>query len=268
MSRDRQMLEAGLELAMAIRARAVITFVAEAPCGSHPMPVLHAGELALGPGATTLEGLHDVLLERLAKASGAVALDDGTAREIVGVFPDGLVVLDLERVRSRFDLAQFDAAAPRGVMVAALRLALEIGREGREGKAVGTAFIVGDGDAILAVSHQLILNPYLGHPSEVTTILSRENWESVKEFAQLDGMFVVDRSGAVIAAGRYLDVDSKSVSLPSGLGGRHRAAAAITTLLPVVAVIISESGGTVRVFQGGNCRIEIRPDLGVVQGCA
>ncbi|HOT95430.1 MAG TPA: diadenylate cyclase, partial [Methanoregulaceae archaeon] len=176
-------------------------------------------------------------------------------------------VLDLEGIRSRFDLAQFDSVAPRGVMAAALRLALEIGREGREGKAIGTAFIIGEGDAILAVSHQLILNPYLGHPPEVTTILSRENWESVKEFAQLDGMFVVDRSGAVIAAGRYLDVDSKSVSLPSGLGGRHRAAAAITTLLPVVAVIISESGGTVRVFHEGRCRIEIRPDLGSIRGC-
>lgn len=268
MSRDRQMLEAGLELATAIGARAVVLFVAEeVPCGPHQVPVLRAGELTLGQGATTLEGLHDVLLDRLGRAAGAIALDGSAGGEVVGVFSDGLVVLALDRVRSRFDLAQFDTTAPRGVMAAALRLALEIGREGREGKAVGTAFVIGDGDAILATSHQLILNPYLGHPPEVTTILSRENWESVKEFAQLDGMFVVDRSGAVIAAGRYLDVDSKSVSLPSGLGGRHRAAAAITTLLPVVAVIISESGGTVRVFYEGSCRIEIRPDLGVARGC-
>ena len=80
-------------------------------------------------------------------------------------------------------------------------------------------------------------------------------------------MFVIDASGAVVAAGRYLDVDSKSVSLPSGLGGRHRAAAAVTKLIPVVSVIISESGGTVRVFSDGLCRLEVRPDLSTVRRC-
>jgi len=266
MSRDQEMLDAGLGLAVAIGARAVVTFV-DGTAADGAVPVFRAGELGFGAGASTLEGLHEALIERLGRAAGPLALDGDRADEVVGVFSDGLVVLTLDRVRSRFDLAQFDPAAPRGVMAAALRLALEIGREGREGKAVGTAFIIGDGDAILALSHQLILNPYLGHPPEVTTILSRENWESVKEFAQLDGMFVIDRSGAVIAAGRYLDVDSKWVTLPSGLGGRHRAAAAITTLLPAVAVIISESGGTVRVFLDGLCRIEIRPDLSAIRGC-
>ncbi len=261
------MFDAGLRLAVTLGARAVVTFV-DAEIRDSSVPVLRAGELGLGAGASTLEGLHDLLIERLGRAVGTLALGSDQTEEVVGVFTDGLVVLTLDRVRSRFDLAQFDPAAPRGVMAAALRLALEIGREGREGKPIGTAFIIGDGDAILGLSHQLILNPYLGHPPEVTTILARENWESVKEFAQIDGMFVIDRSGAVIAAGRYLDVDSKFVSLPSGLGGRHRAAAAITTLLPVVAVIISESGGTVRVFLDGVCRIELRPDLGAVRGCA
>ena len=69
MNWDRQIVEAGIGLATAIGARALITFVADVPCGPFPIPVLSAGELPLGPGASTLEGLRDVLLERLAKAA-------------------------------------------------------------------------------------------------------------------------------------------------------------------------------------------------------
>lgn len=267
MSRDELMLAAGLRLAGEIGAFAVISFVDTEACDPR-VPVLQAANA--GPSAEALAtpaGLRAVLLGRLGTASAPLALSAVEPGVVVGVFSDGLVALHLDEVRSRFDLAQFEAIVPRPVMAAALRLALEIGREGREGKPIGTAFIIGDGDAILSISHQLVLNPYLGHPPEVTTIMDRGNWESVKEFAQLDGMFVVDVSGAVIAAGRYLDVDSKSVSLPSGLGGRHRAAAAVTRLLPVVSVIISESGGTVRVFSDGLCRLEVRPDLSAVRRC-
>lgn len=265
MIQDEVMLEAGLRLAEEIGAAAVISFVNTPGCSG----VVPAYRTAIpGPSGeppNTLEGVRDLLRERLTAAAGPLAFpeeeEDAVAGPVVGVFHDALLVISLDEIRSRFDLGQFEEIVPRPVMAAALRLALEIGREGREGKPIGTAFIIGDGDAILAISHQLILNPYLGHPPEVTTILDRANWESVKEFALLDGMFVIDASGAVIAAGRYLDVDTKSVSLPSGLGGRHRAAAAATCLLPVVAVVISESGGTIRVFSDGTCRIEVRPDL-------
>lgn len=267
MSRDELMLAAGLRLAEDLGAVALISFVDAEPC-EPSVPVLKAANV--GPAAVAPETageLRAVLLERLGTAASPLALTSEETGVVVGVFLDGLVALRLDEVRSRFDLHQFEAIVPRRVMAAALRLALEIGREGREGKPIGTAFIIGEGDAILAISHQLVLNPYLGHPPELTTIMDSGNWESVKEFAQLDGMFVVDVSGAVIAAGRYLDVDSKSVSLPSGLGGRHRAGAAVTRLIPVVSVIISESGGTVRVFSDGICRFVVRPDLSAVRGC-
>jgi diadenylate cyclase len=267
MSRDEIMLAAGLRLAGDLGAVAVISFVDAEACDP-PIPVMRAANV--GPAAISPETageLRAVLLDRLGTAAAPLALSTDETGVVVGVFLDGLVALRLDEVRSRFDLQQFEAIVPRRVMAAALRLALEIGREGREGRPLGTAFIIGDGDAILSISHQLVLNPYLGHPPEVTTIMDRGNWESVKEFAQLDGMFVVDVSGAVIAAGRYLDVDSKSVSLASGLGGRHRAAAAVTRLIPVVSVIVSESGGTVRVFSDGVCRLEVRPDLSAVRRC-
>jgi DNA integrity scanning protein DisA with diadenylate cyclase activity len=268
MSRDETLLEAGLRLAEEVGASAVISFVDAPGCSGVIQAYRAANTGPAGRVPASLEDLRALLRDRLAAAAGPLALSTEENGVVVGVFHDALLVVALDEVRSRFDLEQFDTIVPRHVMAAALRLALEIGREGREGKPLGTAFIIGDGDAILSISHQLVLNPYLGHPPEVTTILDRANWESVKEFAQLDGMFVIDASGAVIAAGRYLDVDSKSVSLPSGLGGRHRAAAAVTKLLPVVSVIISESGGTVRVFADGLCRLEVRPDLSTVGRCA
>ncbi len=262
------MLSAGLRLAADLGARAVIAFV-DAEIPDPPVPVFSAA--ATWPdddSPRTPEGIREVLVERLRAASAPISLVPGDpGGTVIGVFSDGLVMVSLDQVKSRFSLEQFDRYVSRPVIAAVLQLALEIGREGREGRPIGTAFIIGDADAILGISHQLILNPYLGHPPEVTSILDRSSWESIKEFAQLDGMFVIDSSGAVVAAGRYLDVDSRLVHLPSGLGGRHRAAAAMTQLLPVVAVIISESGGTVRVFTEGLCRLEVRPDLAAVQRC-
>ncbi len=137
-----------------------------------------------------------------------------------------------------------DATALKAI----LSLALEIGREGREGKKVGTAFIIGDTEEVLRRSHQLILNPFQGHSDEERDIKNRAHWETIKEFAQIDGVFIVNDKGIIISAGRYLDVDTKSVQL-EGLGGRHISASAITRDTQAIAVTVSESGGTVRIFK-------------------
>jgi Uncharacterized conserved protein len=142
-----------------------------------------------------------------------------------------------------------------------LRLALELGREGREGKKVGTAFIIGDTNEVLKRSHQLILNPYKGHAEDTRDVKNRSHWETVKEFAQIDGVFVVDEKGVIISAGRYLDVNTKSIEL-EGLGGRHMSALAVTRETQAIAVTVSESGGTVRLFKDGiETKIESSADL-------
>jgi DNA integrity scanning protein DisA with diadenylate cyclase activity len=56
---------------------------------------------------------------------------------------------------------------------------------------------------------------------------------------------------------------SQKINLPGGLGGRHRATAAITKDIPVVGVTVSESGGVVRVFRDGACKLSIRTDVRV-----
>ena len=45
------------------------------------------------------------------------------------------------------------------VLESVLELALEIAREGREGRRIGTLFTVGKADAVLAASRALILDP-------------------------------------------------------------------------------------------------------------
>ncbi len=135
------------------------------------------------------------------------------------------------------------------VMSAVLKISFDIALAGREGKKIGAAFIVGDSDEVMKRSHQIIINPYEGHDKASRNILDRRNWESIKEFAQLDGVFIVDDSGLIRAAGRYLDVDGKHIDIEKGLGGRHVSAAAISRDTVAIAVTISESGGVLRVYK-------------------
>ncbi len=127
-------------------------------------------------------------------------------------------------------------------------LAVEIAREGREGRRIGALFTVGDLDNVLPRTHALLLDPLHGHPEELLHVTRPDFRETVKELAQLDGAFVVDEQGVVLAAGRYLKLDDSDVQ--PGLGGRHLAAASVTRATKAIAVAISSSG-TVRVFKDG-----------------
>jgi DNA integrity scanning protein DisA with diadenylate cyclase activity len=94
-------------------------------------------------------------------------------------------------------------------------------------------------------------------------VKDEKSWETVKEFAQLDGMFIVDDSGFIVAAGRYLDVNAKNVELSPGLGGRHLAAAAISKCTKAVAITVSESSGVVSVYKGGKDVFTIDPRVSI-----
>src|SRR5689334_24199078 len=107
-------------------------------------------------------------------------------------------------------------------------LAVEIAREGREGRKIGTLFVVGDVDEVLARSRPLILDPLAGHPAELLDVSRPDFRETVKELAQLDGAFVVDNDGTFVSAGRFVEVDVHSTDFIPGLGTRHAAAASIT----------------------------------------
>jgi DNA integrity scanning protein DisA with diadenylate cyclase activity len=97
----------------------------------------------------------------------------------------------------------------------------------------------------------MIINPYIGQKDEDRDLRDKRNWESIKELALLDGIFVISKDGLVHAAGRYLDVDAKDLDIEKGLGGRHVSAAAITRDTFAIAITISESGGIIRVYMDG-----------------
>src|SRR2546422_8333813 len=91
------------------------------------------------------------------------------------------------------------------VLASLIGLAVEIAREGREGRRIGTLFTVGDEVAVLAKSRSLILNPLEGHSESVRHINDPNLRGTIKELAQLDGAFVVSSTGVVVGACRYLD---------------------------------------------------------------
>ncbi|MDL2261109.1 diadenylate cyclase [Methanimicrococcus sp. OttesenSCG-928-J09] len=148
----------------------------------------------------------------------------------------------------------------------ALHLSLNIAMKGREGKKVGTAFILGDEEEVLERSHQMIINPFRGQdPNFEVNINKKENWETVMGFAQLDGVFIISESGKILSAGRYLDVDTRDVHIEKGLGTRHLSSASITRDTNAIAIAVSESGGTIRVYMDGKEVIYVEPNASLVQ---
>jgi DNA integrity scanning protein DisA with diadenylate cyclase activity len=137
------------------------------------------------------------------------------------------------------------------VLDAVVRVAVEIAREGREGQAVGTSFVVGDTGNVLDHSRQFVLNPFQGHPEDERQITDTGTWGHIKEFAQLDGAFIITGKGLIEAAGRYITSDTSHVSLPGGLGSRHSSAAGITQVTRSIGIVVSQSGGLVSIIKEG-----------------
>jgi DNA integrity scanning protein DisA with diadenylate cyclase activity len=146
------------------------------------------------------------------------------------------------------------------VLESTVELALEIAREGREGRRIGTLFTVGHADAVLAASRALILDPLAGHAPARTHISDPDLRGTIKELAQLDGAFVISDAGVVVAACRYLDASVEQIELPLGFGSRHLAGASISQRVGAIAIVVSESG-VVRVFHAGQLAATLIPEL-------
>jgi DNA integrity scanning protein DisA with diadenylate cyclase activity len=164
----------------------------------------------------------------------------------------------LERLSSR-DLRALETSVPLETLKAVVDVAVEIGREGREGKAVGSLIVVGDARNVLARTRALGFDPFKGYRRKERNVRDGKVREAIKEIAQMDGAFVVARDGTVEAACRIVDAPNAGLTLPKGLGTRHWAAAAITKVTRSLAVVVSQSTGTVRLFQNGEILLRIAP---------
>jgi len=145
----------------------------------------------------------------------------------------------------------------RPVFERLLRLALELAHEGREGKPVGTIFVVGDHREVLRLSVEGRINPFRGYTEKERNILDETMGDTIKEVAKMDGAFIIKGSGVIMSACATLRPAIRGEELPQGLGTRHAAAAAITANTRSIAITLSESTGDVRVWRRGSLITEI-----------
>jgi len=217
------------------------------------------------PNAPIYERLSQAVLEAVADdllSPGAkvVALYSGFDIEAL----DSISVMDLDEHLNRLtgrDLRQLETRVPLDTLKLVVDLAIEIGREGREGKPVGTLFVVGDSRKVLANSHPTGFDPVRGYSRKERNLNDPRVREGIKEIAQMDGAIIVSADGVVEAACRYLDCSAANITLSKGLGARHWAAAAISRATNAVAITVSQSNGTVRIFQNGEVVLRIEPQL-------
>src|SRR5262245_29661804 len=229
----------------------------------------HLTVLDIDPGPTpTQERMSLALLEavrsdRLRQGADVVALYNG-----IDIGQDGSEQIDslsvihlgehLERLTAS-DLRQLDTHVPLETLRAVVDLALEIGREGREGHPVGTMFVVGDTRKVLSMSRPMNFNPFRGYSNEEKDIRNPAVREQIKDIAQLEGAIIIRRDGVLVAACMRIDAPDKGYTLSKGLGTRHAAAAAVSKATKAIAVTVSQSSGTVRVFQNGEVMLHIEP---------
>ena len=164
----------------------------------------------------------------------------------------------LERMTAQ-DLRLLGNEIPLDILRSVVDLATEIGREGREGQPVGTILVVGDTRRVLKLSQFRNFNPFRGYTKNERDIRDRAVREQIKEIAKLDGAILIGRDGIAEAACLYLDVLTEGVQMAKGFGSRHMAAAGISRHTKAIAFCVSQSSGTVRVFQNGELKLHIEP---------
>jgi len=175
--------------------------------------------------------------------------------------PDSILVVTVgqEEEDGSFGFLQAEGVSA-GVMDALLELAVSIGVEGWEGRPVGALFVVGDSNLVMEKSRQLTLNPFQGYSEDEKNIMNPDVRHALHAFAVLDGAFIVREDGVVVAAGRYLNFDEeKDLDVPLGLGARHMAAAGISRDTEAIAIVVSQTSGSVRVFRRGKAALELAP---------
>ncbi|NBT12922.1 MAG: hypothetical protein EBS56_04970 [Planctomycetia bacterium] len=279
------LLDAGSRLRQASEAEALLLLVDQrldwelVRGRAGPARILVAADEEEHLAGAAEHGLRPVLLdvaglpvhERLTQALLECVADELIAPEarVVAVYSgfeagiaDSVSLLRLEehlgQLTSR-DLRNLETKVPLETLKLVVDLAVEIGREGREGKPVGTLFVVGDTRKVLQSSHATGFDPVRGYSRTERRLSDPRVREGIKEIAQLDGAFVVGPDGTVEGAARYIDASAESVSVAKGLGARHWAAAAITRRTKSVAVAVSETNGTVRIFHNGEVVLRIEP---------
>ena len=278
---SRLLLDSAATLAAASDARAIIAAVDGLPdmdslpqrmvlVTREPADEQRASKLVGSDGKTI--AVPDVELDRLGqvKLAAIIAISNrmidlgDTVVFLTGPFRalvDSLVVMTIGAEYELFDTTEqpsIEEHIKRAVFHRVLSLALHLGQHGREGKNIGALLVVGDHRHVLEQSEQMILNPFKGYGEKERNILDDRMTETVREFSSLDGAFIIHGNGVIETAGARLKA-GLSEGLPSGLGARHAAAAGITLSTRSIAITVSHSDGTVRVWRAGRMVASFEP---------
>ena len=164
----------------------------------------------------------------------------------------------LERLTAH-DLRALETSVPFETLKAVVDMAVEIGREGREGKAVGTLIVVGDARHVLARTPPAGLRPVQGLPPQGAERprppRARGHQGDRPARRGLRGGPRRHGRGRLPAHRRPDDrADPPQGPGHAALGRRrhHRGHRAL-------AVVVSQSNGTVRLFQHGEVILRIAP---------
>jgi len=212
-------------------------------------PVFHKLEQAL---------LESVAQETLAPNSVVVAVYSGFEPGSIDSISYIRLAEHLGRLTAR-DLRKLETSVPLETLKLVLDIALEIGREGREGNPVGTLFIVGDSRRVMNHCHPAGFDPVKGYSRKERNLQDLRVREAIKEIAPLDGAFIVAADGTVERSCQLVDALHANLTLSKGLGARHWAGAAISKNTKAISVVVSQTSGTVRLFQNGEVVLRAEP---------
>src|ERR1700736_4981655 len=162
-------------------------------------PKLRVLEIDPGPTPTheqmSVALLEAVATEKLKTGAHVIALYNGIgAEDSRPEHVDSLSVIHLGEHLERLtaaDLRKLDTHVPLETLRAVVELATEIGQEGREGKPVGTMFVVGDTEKVLSMSRPLNFNPFRGYSRKERDIRDKKVREQIKDIAQLEGAMII-----------------------------------------------------------------------------
>jgi diadenylate cyclase len=173
---------------------------------------------------------------------------------------DSMIYLEIEKEKELLlfrENIDFGEIIRPEVFEKVLRIALELANQGREGKSVGALFVLGDIENIKPYIKQMIFNPFKGYDQKERNIMLSNLDDTVKEYSVLDGAFLISGDGTLESAGVHIAASADTADLPKGLGSRHMAAAAITSVSNAMSIVVSESTGDVSVFKNGKLITQI-----------
>jgi DNA integrity scanning protein DisA with diadenylate cyclase activity len=152
-----------------------------------------------------------------------------------------------------YNLLKFDDVNTE-VLSYIIDLAVELGYEGVDGKSMGATFVIGDSEKVMRLSRPISYDPF---EKSYANIMDENARSAIKALAKLDGAFVINNDGQIVAASRYLDAPTDGIDIPKGLGARHISAASMTKNTNAIAVVLSETDKKVRLFKDGKMMAEI-----------